>query len=564
MTNSFTYKTERPWPNARFREGVIVGHTTAHSSKLWVRTGSLGKFSLLVYPIKKDSGKKYRRSLREIPFPVATRTFAKYVQAFNFEVLDFSSDTTYVQLVDNLDAATEYGYALHGTDMSGVTRILYGQDHPNDSTAYSFRTLPSGVVPFSFGFYSCHMPYSESIFGRLSIDNMEMWDSFAVTLARHRKNGDLSFVVAGGDQIYVDGVDGLNIWKYLQTNMRKENGALLPSKSDMLSWYRDTYRGYWGFQQVKEVFSQYPIYMIWDDHELGDGWGSYFLKKGDVKDEMNEILGDWKSKGLTYQDCETLLLDMGASAEQVYREYQHSHNPDGAAPNALDYCFKANGAAFYFQDGRGNRDINRSSMRILGLPQVKRFEAWLEALDPVETPFVFIISAVPLLHLKSALVNAGGAIPDITNMQDDLRDAWEHKLHDKERKRIVDALFKAAERGLRVCVLSGDVHVSAVFRMTNAAGATIYQLTSSAITYNLSLAASWVLGAVTEDRGVSPDGYSFTRLARYTDPNYALVEVDASTGKAVFKLYGMQSISHPEGMESLPVTDSMANIELLF
>ena len=146
-----------------------------------------------------------------------------------------------------------------------------------------------------------------------------------------------------------------------------------------------------------------------------------------------------------------------------------------------------------------------------------------------------------------------------------MRDAWEHKLHDKERQRFLAALFRASKRGLKVCVLSGDVHISAAFRLTdNKTGAIIYQLTSSAITYSVSQAASWVLGAVTEDNGESPDGYSFTRLARYTERNYALIEVNPKTGKVIFKLYGLQSITHPEGTETKPVTDSIANIELVF
>lgn len=564
MSNSFIYKSDRPWPNARFREGVIIGHTTTTTVKIWMRTGLLGKFTLFVYPSSTDIDGKFRSSLGLIPFPNIPAKLSKHVRQFPFEFKDFSSDTIYVQRVDNLDPATEYRYALYGEDSSGVARILYGHDRISDVLAYSFRTLPSETASFSFGFYSCHMPYSESIFGRLGIENMEMWDSFATTLARHRKNGDLSFVIAGGDQVYVDGTDRLNIWKYLQSHMHKGNGTLFPCKEDMLSWYRDIYRGYWGFPQVKEVFSQYPTYMIWDDHELGDGWGSYIFKERENTDEMHEILGDWKSKGFTYQECESLLSNMRECAEQVYREYQHSHNPEGAVPDSLDYFFNANGAAFYFQDGRGNRDINRSTLRILGQPQLKRFESWLESLNPTETPFVFVTSTVPVLHLKSALVNATGPISDLANMEDDLRDAWEHRLHNTERKRMLNALFKAAERGLKVCILSGDVHVSAVFRLTNKTGAVIYQLTSSAITYTVPQVASWVLGEVTEDNGASADGYSFTRLARYTGRNYALVEVNAKAGKAIFKLYGMQSIIHPDGKDSQPVTDSMANIELFF
>lgn len=50
---------------------------------------------------------------------------------------------------------------------------------------------------------------------------MQMWDRLLETLGRHRDQ-DLAFVIAGGDQVYTDGVDTLNIWKFLNKVMRRE------------------------------------------------------------------------------------------------------------------------------------------------------------------------------------------------------------------------------------------------------------------------------------------------------------------------------------------------------
>lgn len=563
MTSSFVFKTERPWPNARLREGVIVGHTTATSAKVWVRTGQPGDFSLLFYPANMKGADRFRQRLRQVPFDAARLPSA--VRRIEFRLADFSSDTTTVLNLADLLPRTDYSYALYGTDISGNRRILLGQDIGRDKLAYSFRTLSEGLGPVSFGFYSCHMPYSESIFGRLQIENMEMWDSFAVTLRRHRERGDLAFLIGGGDQVYVDGIDSLSIWNYLNSCLKK-NPGVLPDKDAMLSWYRDIYRGYWGFPQLREIYSRYPTYMIWDDHELGDGWGSYFLKQGSGKDEMDEIIPDWQEKGLAYQDCVTLLKNMEDCARQVYQEYQHSHNPDPVRGGGrFDYSVAANGTALYFLDGRGNRDVNRKDFRILGRPQLARFSAWLDALDPKKTPFVFVISAVPLMHLSCAVANADNIAVDIANVEDDLRDAWEHKLHDAERKELVRLLFKAAGRGLKVSILSGDVHISAAFRMTDKRGNVIYQLTSSSITYNVPRPLGWALGLGVEDTGTSSDGYDFKRLALYTERNYAMVCVDPAAGKADFQLYGPQSISHPRGeADDQPITHSLVKIELTY
>lgn len=559
MTDSFIFKTERPWPNARLDRAAIIGHTTNNSTKIWVRTGLIGNYKLFVYPMAHKDAASFRSSMKRVPYD--NRQFPKWVKVYSFEVKDFSTDATYVQLVDGLQSFTNYGYAMQGKDDAGINRILIGQDGLDNPMAYTFRTLSDGMTPFSFGFYSCHLPYAQSIFGRTEITNMDMWDSFSVTLQRHREETKLSFVIGGGDQVYVDGVDSLSIWKYLNSCMRKENDQLFPGKDAMLSWYRDIYRGYWGFPQIKQVFSQLPNYMIWDDHEFLDGWGSYFLKEGSRKDEMDEIFPDWQKKGLTWKDCLALLKNMSECAIKVYEEYQHSHNPDSGF---YDYGFTTNGSAFYFQDGRSHRDVNRESNRILGKEQLGRFTTWLQALDSKITPYVFVISAVPLLHLHSTLVNSEGSIIDWADLEDDLRDAWEHKLHKAERKQLVELLFEAAGRGLKISILSGDVHVSAAFRMSRG-NSVVYQLTSSAITYNLALPMGWVLGAGVVDEGESPDNYHFKRLALYSERNYALIKVDAPQGKAEFQLYGPQSVSHPQGATGdLPITHSMMKLELDF
>lgn len=560
MTTSFVYKTERPWPNARLREGVIVGHTTATSAKIWVRTGQPGDYSLLFFPSDMDEADVFRQQLRRVPFD-AMQSLPDGVSQINFNIANFSNDTTTVHTLTGLRPFTDYRYALYGRDASGNQRILLGQDAGHDEFAYSFRTLRDERKPFSFGFYSCHMPYSETMFGKLQVENMEMWDSLAVTLRRHRERGQLAFLIGGGDQVYADGVGSLDIWKYLNSSLNK-NPGVIPDKEAMLSWYRDIYRGYWGFSQLREVYSRYPTYMIWDDHELGDGWGSYFLKESSKDDEMHEIFPDWREKGLRYQDCVALLKDMGDCAKQVYREYQHSHNPDG---NHFDYSFSANGSAFYFLDGRSYRDVNREKFRILGRHQLQRFSDWLQALDPESTPFVFVIAPIPLMHLSSSVANADNLATDIADLEDDLRDAWEHDLHDEERKHLVGLIFDAADRGLKISVLSGDVHISAAFRLTDKRGNIIYQLTSSSITYNVPLPMGWVLGLGVEDTGTASDGYEFKRLALYTDRNYAMVCVDPDKGTADFQLYGPQSVSHPAGKkDDRPVTHSMVKIELVF
>ena len=561
-SDSFAYKTDRPWPNPPLRCAAIVGHTTPTSARIWLRTGSTGSFTLLLYPqaeaLDTDARAALRESLSQVP--LAAEDAADLVSGARreeFAIEDREADTTVVIDVEGLEPATRYGYILHS---GGGDRVLLGHNRLR-----RFRTPPAYEErrPFQFALFSCHMPYKQSglFTKRTEVRNLEMWDYLGSTLERQADQVDL--VIAGGDQAYTDGVATLDIWKYLNRRMRKEGDDLLPDAEAMLSWYRDIYRGYWGFPSVQEVYENFPTYMIWDDHEIGDGWGSHDL--GGTGQGVARMLPDLAERGLTAAEGRELAERMFGAARQAYVEYEHSHNPRTEG-DALDYAFRRGGCAFYVLDGRGRRDIGRASYRILGRRQFERFAEWAGALDPEETGFAFVVSAVPVLHTRSGLVNADDqAAIDRLGLGDDLRDSWEHELHNEERQALMEALFGAAKRGIKVCVLSGDVHVSAVFSIEDGEGNRIYQLTSSAITYGIGRPLSWVLSAGAADEGETAEGHAFQRLALYADSSYALISVDPGSGQGWFKLYGEQRLEPPPSVaetQAVALNHAVAKIRL--
>lgn len=470
-----------------------------------------------------------------------------------FEVRDYDTDTTAVLDLADLQPNTRYGYVVYD---SVENRVILGHNRWR-----SFRTPPAEKEqrPFQLALFSCNMPYAvNGLFQkRTEVSNIDMWDFFNDTLTRHADDVDL--VIGGGDQCYVDGIATLDIWRHLNRRMRKVDGELMPDEESMRSWYRDIYRGYWGFETVQRVFESFPTYMIWDDHEIGDGWGSHYLSDRDSREGMDQLLPDLDARGLTYDDGMELLRRMFDAARTTYIEYQHSHNP-ATTGNQLDYAFGRGGCGFYVLDGRGQRDIARESYRILGQAQFERFASWLRQQQPDDTPFVFVVSAVPLVHTRAAIVASDELLG---SLGDDLRDSWEHELHDVERMALMKELFDAVRRGIKVSVLSGDVHVSAVFSLEDDDGNCVYQLTSSAITYGLSRPQSWILRAGAADEGTTPEGYHFKRRALYTQSSYALISVDPRSGDAWFKLYGGQEIPSSEaGGDAVPLSHSLAKIRL--
>ena len=557
--DSFVFKTDRPWPNPRLKVGAVVGHTTATTARMWVRAGRLGEFVFVTYPWEDalrafGSEEALSAFLSSVPFSFDETSSLTVSSRVAFTIPDYSADTTHVVELDEMEPRTSYGYFLYD---GAEERVILGHNRLR-----RFRTLGSEGEQraFQFALFSCHMPYEvNGLFTkRTEVANVAMWDFLGATLERHR--GAVDFVIAGGDQCYTDGVETLDIWQHLNRTMRKENGLLLPDEEALLSWYRDVYRGYWGFENVQKIFENFPTYMIWDDHEIGDGWGSHYLEADYEQNGMKQMLPDLAERGLSYADGLELTSRMFKVAKQVYFEYQHSHNPP-TEDEVFDYAFSHHGAAFYVLDGRGQRDIERDAYRILGREQFERFERWASSLTPEATPFAFVVSAVPVLHTRAALVAADELLG---SLGDDLRDSWEHELHDVERRRLMDVLFELAKKGINVAVLSGDVHVSALFAINDADNHRIYQITSSAITYGLTRPQSWILRAGAADDGVTAEGHHFERLALYAQSTYALIEVDPGTGEAWFKIYGEQKLEALDRTAdaAVPLTHSLAKIRL--
>ena len=541
MSESSTFEFKADWPNSNdhLKVAAIVGHTTPTSSRLWFRAGKPGKYYILYFDGGNESSCEWFEQHKVLSWDEDTVVAAKEKGIFvkdAGQVDNWDSDTIFVVDIALLQETTFYHYALYSIDDK---RIILG--HNRD---YGFRTPSSEPGKFSFGLYSCHMPYK---FCKLTkkttvLDGINIWKDFYNTLRDNASSNNMDFVIAGGDQVYVDGVKSLNIWEHLNQVMRKEGGEVLPDVEIMKSWYRKIYRGYWGFDHVRRVFSSFPTYMTWDDHELLNGWGSRYLNNSNHKDELYRILPDFAKKGLNEAEGRQLVERMGKAGSDVYKEYEHSHNPD-TAEGQYDYSFTHKKCAFYTLDSRGHRNINQR--KILGEDQMGRFKKYVDGLSD-NTKFLFVVSAVPVQHRLDCVVNMSEKfVPN--KLVYDLRDAWTWKGWNKEGeaselKIFMEILFAAAKRGIKVCILSGDVHVSAAFHFTDKEGNKIYELTSSAITHKFPVPYDSLYPIVAKrivaKAGTIAGKYDFKLGAFYPESSYALVKVNPEEDKVVFQIYG--------------------------
>ena len=95
---------------------------------------------------------------------------------------------------------------------------------------------------------------------------------------------------------------------------------------------------YLGIPEVQDVYSRCPSFLMWDDHEIRDGWGSY-------KRDATEV----------YRK------QMLEAAAAVYGDYQLAHNPYAAHGAGLAdpgyYAFQYGEIGFIVPDLRRHRSV---------------------------------------------------------------------------------------------------------------------------------------------------------------------------------------------------------------
>lgn len=387
----FYDRPNRPWPNPRMTNAAIVGATTTTSVKLWVRVYAPGTYWVVLATSPITPLADARPTVVEGASPTLQTREAgqnRTTALSGHKLLAFTYDTDLTEVITfkGLNGGTTYYYAclISPLDEHKSPWELSGKQ-------CRFRTANSSPDRLIFGFSSCNMPYPSGG----GVQNVSQWRRMETIL--DESDGD--FAIGGGDQVYTDGNSHVSTWRFLK-KVKHQMSAL--SKKErieiMKSWYRDIYRGYWGHKEIRLFFARFPQYMIWDDHEIMDGWGSYTTEE--LGKQLN-VWWEWDDHDVNLE----LAGDMRTAAEFVYNEYQHSHNPK-TPKGQYDYHYTVGGCPFYVVDMRGKRNYNRKgNNKVLGDAQLKRVKDWLKSSEVAEAKAAFIVLPVPVVHHRNFVAN---------------------------------------------------------------------------------------------------------------------------------------------------------------
>ncbi len=331
-------------------------------------------------------------------------------------------------------------------------------------------SMPNSAYASCNGFSSAKVKNSCKVPNRL-------WEDLA---AKHAER-HYHLLMMGGDQVYADSIwdiiPELRKWAGLPVAqaVKRSFTADLARKVDQ--FYCTLYIENWSQKEPAMVLARIPTLMMWDDHDIFDGWGSYStdLQQCEVHQGIFKAAREYFALyQLQLAKGETHPLGVKSSTSFTYACNIESAGDNSIAILALDMRH------------------DRSDSQIIGPANWKAIYDWLDALPNDRPRHLLILSSIPVVHPDFSIIEQTLSIfPGQQELEDDLRDHWNSPAHKQERLRFIHRLLALSEtRQHRVTLLSGDVHVGAVGVITSnrdSAGdrsaQVISQLTSSGIVH---------------------------------------------------------------------------------
>jgi hypothetical protein len=447
----------------RLQLGPVVGHTDQESSRIWIQVF--------------DQPEHYTLRVMGVGLFRFVSTEPPQQQEFG----------TAIAQISGLRSDHIYRYQI------------YRRDRFIPRARGQFRTMPDpgSMADILFNVISCN-----------SLEEDGMWPRFE----EYVKDSAPHFILMVGDQVYIDDDEPDVFKEHLRSSADIRREALA-----------EKYRLNWSREPVQRVLANVPTYMIWDDHDIHDGFGS--------TPQNSETLLSLHPKGLQafevfdafYRDC-----------RDVYWHFQACHNPQpednvAVAPGnyfrgppqgrrrAMPFVFRCGRLVVLVLDSRGERDVFREKYPILGSEQWQFINEVFANLD-ADVEALAVVTPTPIasmdpqgqtqklmgrrtddielfkkgdlegiINLKgssdkgqlalaivsSHLSRLKGEPQNLGNFQlgsiDEARDQWSHHLSQPEQIALIKGAGQARLSNRipgnprSLLFISGDIHVGGIF-----------------------------------------------------------------------------------------------------
>lgn len=339
-----------------------------------------------------------------------------------------------------------------------------------------------------FAYTSCNGFSSADILTKTE-NPYALWED----MQRKHYQQPFSLLMMGGDQLYADeiwsAVSELKKWLQLTKTERISRTFNSNMRDQVDRFYENLYCQRWDNPAMSLMMASIPTVMMWDDHDIFDGWGSYpeAVQRCDVYQGVYEIAKRYFE-----------LFQIRSSKNISLLDNQANH-----------YAF-----AFLFRDYHILALDNRAERT---LEQVMSSSQWHEVNDYLENKAnngdLLVLSAVPVVYRDFSFTEAGfDTTPWEEELTDDVKDHWRSKEHQGERARLIMRLLQNAEKRYNIkgqqqktVILSGDVHLGCLGVVNDSRKhdrpLKIHQVVSSGILHPSPSRIAWLgIMAVTNDR----------------------------------------------------------------
>lgn len=302
-----------------------------------------------------------------------------------------------------------------------------------------------------------------------------------------------SLLMMGGDQLYADeiwsAVPELQKWSVLDKSEKTERIFNVTMRDQVDRFYEKLYCQRWDNPAMSLMMASIPTVMMWDDHDIFDGWGSYpkEMQQCPIYQGIYEIARQYFE-----------LFQIRSRQNQSLLDNQANH-----------YAF-----GFQFRDYHILALDNRAERTIEQVMSGNQWQVVNDYLDKkANNGDLLVMSAVPVVYRDFSFTEASfDTTPWEEELTDDLKDHWRSKEHQGERARLIMRLLQNAEKRFnknshhqKTVILSGDVHLGCLGVVNDSRKhdrpLKIHQVVSSGILHPSPSRIAWLdIMAVTNDR----------------------------------------------------------------
>ncbi len=343
---------------------------------------------------------------------------------------------------------------------------------------YDFRLPARGNATYSLGevVFPVLTDYSQDVrIAYVSCNGQEHGEADRPAAQRnamwHRLAGEhdrapFGLLLHGGDQLYADEVvqshQALSRWAAGTLQEKAEQALTADMREAAENYYFQRYLTLYSQPELTYLNTRVPALMMWDDHDIFDGWGS--LPEKLLDSQVGRALFDIARRMF-------MLFQLGAT------DTMRPPGCDETQSGSLSQSVRFPRFSILAPDLRSER----RPTQVMGPKGWAAFERSLAEIDGGDR--ILIMSSVPLLGPRFSLIEKLlDVVPHAQKYEDDLRDQWQSRSHRAEWVRMLETLERRTlKSGNGVTILSGEIHLAVRGEMPFKNGTVMHQLVASGI-----------------------------------------------------------------------------------